>query len=560
VEENPFFTKNGKYTYDLELSLDNPQNAKTYKHLNRINNQIAVPENRSACMIVDNEVTLNGTEIILEITDKSVKIQLVSGESEFNYLIGNKQKINELNLGKIPSDNSSFLFVPVYLMDETTGINQIINRRDIRAKSSSDIPYIDSGIANAMYQPLFYKIINRIIAVLGYTISSNILESAKFNQLYIINILDADNFEGILPAWTISELIAELEKFNIVFLIDEINKNMIITTKKDYYTTAKKIVIDNVLDEYTKTIDNENRTDYSNINIGYELTEDEYFDFQNLESAIVDNSEKKLLPSFNDIYHEIYDATDKQQLKNIIYTSQNSNTQYICNKGDVFGSEEYYPKKVNIFRTVINNPESTDIDVSIKIVPAAMRVVDLPVKMSSHPLEEPFYYLRTQMPVMKTIYKSANDDIFDIQEIIEEKIMIEKEKNAIDKIYLMYYSGPRTIYKPDSEYTTTNIKVNYPVPFVDYFYEFNKIGERKISEENLTLRLDDEYGIIKSYTNTEKIDTTEEYLLKFIYKGKLDAKFVFIINNKEFTCKEIRRKININGFEKIIEGIFYAIK
>ena len=28
IQENPFFTKNGKYTYELKLSLQNEQNAK----------------------------------------------------------------------------------------------------------------------------------------------------------------------------------------------------------------------------------------------------------------------------------------------------------------------------------------------------------------------------------------------------------------------------------------------------------------------------------------------------------------------------------------------------
>ena len=33
--ENPLFTKNGEYTYDITLQLSNPTNASLYEHLNR---------------------------------------------------------------------------------------------------------------------------------------------------------------------------------------------------------------------------------------------------------------------------------------------------------------------------------------------------------------------------------------------------------------------------------------------------------------------------------------------------------------------------------------------
>ena len=35
--ENPFFTKNGEYTYDIELALTNAVNARLYNHLHRLN-------------------------------------------------------------------------------------------------------------------------------------------------------------------------------------------------------------------------------------------------------------------------------------------------------------------------------------------------------------------------------------------------------------------------------------------------------------------------------------------------------------------------------------------
>ena len=46
--ENPLFTKNGEYTYDITLPLDNPTNAELYKHLNRLNSTQPVSTDRRA--------------------------------------------------------------------------------------------------------------------------------------------------------------------------------------------------------------------------------------------------------------------------------------------------------------------------------------------------------------------------------------------------------------------------------------------------------------------------------------------------------------------------------
>jgi hypothetical protein len=69
IAENPFFTKNGAYTLELALSLPNPENAKIYRHYNRLNNREEIASGRTVLSVANNNVLLNGTEIILEITD-----------------------------------------------------------------------------------------------------------------------------------------------------------------------------------------------------------------------------------------------------------------------------------------------------------------------------------------------------------------------------------------------------------------------------------------------------------------------------------------------------------
>src|SRR5690554_2071187 len=88
VNENPFFTKSGDYTLNITLSLENPVNAKIYKHINRINS-LSRFENRTAIIVSDNKVIIKGEEVILKYSNTSIEIQIVAGNSSLNYIIGN---------------------------------------------------------------------------------------------------------------------------------------------------------------------------------------------------------------------------------------------------------------------------------------------------------------------------------------------------------------------------------------------------------------------------------------------------------------------------------------
>ena len=72
--ENPLFTKNGEYTYDITLPLTNATNANLYKHLNRLNSVQEVATKRHAVLLADNRVYCNGTEVITGWTDDTVSM------------------------------------------------------------------------------------------------------------------------------------------------------------------------------------------------------------------------------------------------------------------------------------------------------------------------------------------------------------------------------------------------------------------------------------------------------------------------------------------------------
>lgn len=99
TRENVYFTKNGSYTYDVELPMQVKQNLDIFGCINRRDAESEYRE-LHAMLRVDNRTLLDGKAVINQITEASVKVQLLGGNSEMNfYSKGEKLYVDELDLG-----------------------------------------------------------------------------------------------------------------------------------------------------------------------------------------------------------------------------------------------------------------------------------------------------------------------------------------------------------------------------------------------------------------------------------------------------------------------------
>ncbi len=585
VEENPFFTKNGKYTYDLELSLENPQNAKIYKHYNRVNNIEEIVSNRQAILKADNEIVLNGTEIILEISDKSVVIQLVSGNSELNYLIGGDRKLRDLELGSAGEPGyygitafsvkhrypaTHYVCAPLYsrneeriycnftaLIDENTNAESL----DFLLGPWNPTPWIP--------QPYICFIIERILFILGYELNKNEVSNTKYKDLYIVHGFITDEYAKMLPDWTVSEFFEEVEKlFDSLILIDEITKKIDIIFASNYYNSPPKCDIEYVFDEHNDKIDNENTLTHNNANVSYVLPNTEYFKFQNIEKEILSFSKREKFESYNKILEHFNKATDKNTLQSTIFHSEQSDTEYIFFEKEDGG---YYPKKVNIFQPIINNPQREDIDIEIKITPVEITTVEIPVILWKSlwssmeiwkgiiqvPIIDTDRYFVTYEEYVQYAQTGAFGDFTgSIQNLITGEESMDKRKNS--ELQVAFYQGLRKM-TPKGEENSTTKTFNYPMPLTDLYAEYSE-KEILLAENNATLRLDGNKGIGEFYNKDFVIDTTRERVFSFENKQQLDIRSVFNIKNKEYVSIKFERTITINGISPKIKGYFYPYK
>ena len=96
IEENPLITEKGEYTFDIEVSLTEPQNIRALKHLNRLNNTLIEADFDS--MMIRNNVPVLGRMVTISNTNTTASLQFLAGNSEVIYLTSDEKKIWEIDL------------------------------------------------------------------------------------------------------------------------------------------------------------------------------------------------------------------------------------------------------------------------------------------------------------------------------------------------------------------------------------------------------------------------------------------------------------------------------
>ena len=121
-----------------------------------------------------------------------------------------------------------------------------------------------------------------------------------------------------------------------------------------------------------------------------------------------------------------------------------------------------------------------------------------------------------------------------------ENELLKIEENTIKKKQALYKEGS--------------------VEYLKYQEELEKIGLKTTQDkEKAAESREKAINILSPNRQSIKTDTTRSYRFRFIYKKRIDAKSIFIFNNKKFVCKEFKRIVDAKGNQDIIEGVFYAV-
>lgn len=597
VDENPYFTKSEKYTYDIEVPLKgNPNNLKIFGNLQRIDVSKTIVE-MPAYIIADNRCVINGTATVTSVTEDKIKIQILSGTAELNFQSKyEKQYVNELNLGYAtkpdgstvgsdeqlrsyvdsltPEERYKFMFgtfdqtkccfFPVYKSEFSSSYNNLGLFRDSDGTYSvhmDSLYYYDNkenpidiseGIRGNVkgriaVQPYLGYVVRLVFQALGYSVLENHIETSALKNILIANANNVTDFGQCLPHWTVAEFMTHIEHFfGVVFRIDDSNKSVRIISREVFYTTGNSENIDRSLEEYTVSSDAEETKDISDSNISYSFAKVDTL--LKIDDEIVKKAELKEFDTYEEAVQNtrVYNANRYGKIYDV------KGKQYIFYGSTVEGEDEktYALKEVNQFRNLTRNEKDESSSIELKIVPVEMymghqrwdngAVMNLFLKI---------YGKFFQCPMMAPSNFTYEKENVNIQEEIEGNS--NNGTDSQDLLEVAYNDGSLQTVQPDTGYS-----YKFPWPFVRTGDILNGEKNRGFSFElNQVDGRNTMYDAV--FGQLSKINTKSEYCIKFITDKMPDVMKRFVIHNRTFICEKIEYKITAKGIDQEKTGYFY---
>ena len=564
--ENSFFTKNGEYTYDATLKLDNLTNRELYP-IQRLQNARTIKDNRSAVLIADGHVYCSGTEVITAWTESTVTIQIVSGNSELNYFIGQDLSIKWLT--KMGSINESTLYSDtvvtkngavqsaVYpdidyclpmIYNETTGL--MMNEY----RCSGSTPTLYSGADNLRAQPYVCAIIRRIINALGYTITLNQLESTPYRFAIFINYIATLNYYEMFGSMTVKELLEEIENWlNIVFVVDNHQRTCKIYIKASYYVNSVQRVVRDVIDEYEVEVNEEEKTEHSQSNIKYVLPDTAYYKLTKLPDKAKAAMKVQTYDDIDSLHETMLHLTDAQKIMGKDTSTGRTYMKWAANKISDWNRPGI--AECDQWRNLTRTNAENEIEINIAPAPYALHNISnvTDPKTSYNRVMVVSIADTTDTDGEKTSTDTTGTDDGTLEDYISG-LTEESESGTKIQLYAAMYNGWH-LFSLGA----------LPTTYTDAYHAWNVEGftiqgglKDGVYDFFLgSLRLED---IDKElYSGAYQVSTKLGITVESYDPNMYDVHGIFIIDNKRYICSCIEETILATGRQKKWKGTFYPI-
>lgn len=553
-QENAFFTKNGEYTYDIELSLLVPENAKLYGFLNRLNITDRPAHKRKAVLVADNRVYLNGTEIITGWTDERVSIQLVSGNSELNYFVGSDELISTLAMketnpvvnGSVSTDyvKKTYPDVDYNLMMTYDSLHQVDKNIWLYRLYNNDInnPYAGYIVQKENIQPYDYipqpylcAYMRELLKALGYTLEYNAIEDTPYKSVYIVHVCETYKWNEMLPGWTAKDFLQNIETmFNGSFLIDHRTKKVSFLLNVSYLPKVRNVHLQNVVDAYTVEVEEEEESDAVNSTIKYKLPSSEYYKMRCLPDVVKEAAKHKVI----DEGLFAFFGKPENQVTDTIFDYQSVNRKIIYLEGSgIMSNLEMVDELASLVR------ENAESELELEFVPA-----ELTERAFYMEGIDPggFYFGQYYIPSVsvsddepdETTYDSIHNMVNNLSEKTESK----------SNIFLAFFRGLNPV---QIGVMPAN---SYPLAFIDRFFPTTS-WPATLPSDYPTFNLVEMEKYF--YSNAYKIDRKNAIKITCYDSNLYPASSVFEIFNRRYLAKEIEYTIGPNGRTQAWTGTFY---
>ena len=565
--ENPLFTKNGEYTYDITLPLDNATNAELYGHLNRLNSTQAVSTDRRAVLVADNRVYCNGTEIITGWTENTVSIQIASGNSELNWLIGADLQVSflEMKQTEVPEDaEAKKAILPLAFPDTEYCLAPVIDQGsgytyNLWMLMTGEEQPLVQGETTYIAQPYLCAYVKEVLKGIGYTLTTNELESTVFKDVYIVHAQNTGQWAKMLPGWSVRDFLEQVEQlFDMVFVVDNKRREAALVFKGQFLDGGHTVHVQPVEDVYESETEEDTETeDLADSNISYALPDDEFWKFACLSEEVKKVARQEEIPEdfdgkntdrilawFNNESHRRTDTLYKDNLTGRKYLYLGLQHE------EVQGGTEFV--MVDQFAQL----QRTDATAMVELETQPATLADGTVRK--------YDGYDDQEPTMVTIQFPAIGEGSGTEEPSDEVSLPDIIRGGAADSSSSKSSLSLAIYSGLSDIRVDRESFQYPIPYIDEYRRRETYHEGvqttyvRTNSVGASLRLSTLDQLI--YQSSYDIDYRHAIKMTCHDPNLYDARYIFEIRNKRYVCREMEFTLDANGRKGAWTGTFYPIR
>nr|DAX18761.1 MAG TPA: hypothetical protein [Caudoviricetes sp.] len=428
TKENPYFTQSGSYTLDVNIPMDILENRRFFKNIQSLP-VTKKTEKMDANLIVDNHLLLSGSAVINSISDTTVKVQLLGGNSDVNFIANNGDVyIDDIDYGEITihdgkgytfngerggvpvkgytyiygkwdaytkpamGDVSEYVVMPVY--DETKAEIKNVTRMHVGTSSSADTDKPGVYTHGDTIMPNLLLIVKKVIEYFGYRLISNDVDVVPWNRLVICNARKTLIIQEALPHWTVTDFLTEIQNFfNCTFVFNESDKTAELISNLRYFDAGVQQF--EALDEYTSDVsdeDEEKTKSLGSSNIRFDMSDSDTHYYDAIDEDLLSSYERKKYSSYEELLQAFNALSDEDKKKYLFvcpegtYCFRTNSTQDVPTDSEgegIFGGsgsgsstsddDIWFLGQVNQFGPLIRN-EKVDEYIDLRICPVGITV------------------------------------------------------------------------------------------------------------------------------------------------------------------------------------------
>lgn len=592
TRENPYFTQSDSYTLEVTLPMDILENRQFFGPIHRLEHSKRL-STMTCLLTVNNKPLLSGTAKVTQVSELEVKVQLMGGRSEINLLSSeSKTYIDEMDMGAPlfydSTDTGSTIEIdPNSRGGSARGRGEFVNDNQKIVKCArfpvfdethdileNDISHprresADHTFTGRCPQPNLNETIKAVLALYGYRLMENVVDTEPWNSLYIASAKRTTHVAHTLPHWTVREFIDEYCKFfNCTLLVDELDLTVRIVSNTEFFGKSRHVEIEPV-DEYTVEL-NEDAEAHALAadNLSFDLSGSSEHDYDIIGGNIRESAPTLLYASRKEALTAYLAMSEAEGLRYIFCTPIGRWCGWKHDYSDVGGGEQALFTQIDVFGPFIRDVASES-ETTLKIVPVAIRedvVVHqrIDTTVTTNSLEEWTYRALSLENPTGNEYKvgrgdssTEEDEPSTIQEFIEGDASIEKSEKE-DRMQVFFVDD----IEQDSICTKGQDKgsvIPRIMPFTDSSYKKNHGGN---AHRLWSLSLNptgDEHYLGELHQNAYSFNMKAKYCVKFLADEMPDPTQVFVIRNKRFACEKIEAQIDDQGLQQLMTGYFYEM-